>query len=140
MPFDNQMTIQISDIQLLDLDLSAIGMVLLFECTLFRSPQYWKFSNEKLCLVNLSPATCEPLLCFQLYYYLASDYMLTLFEASSHDQINMTEFRLQHDRKFFRTTSVNNWTWPKNIFTIYHRVQNPMSIYKYMLSLRSLIF
>ena len=29
-------------------------------------------------------------------------------EASSHDQINMTEFRLEHDIKIFTMTNINN--------------------------------
>ena len=35
-------------------------------------------------------------------------------EANSHDQINMTEFRLEYDRKLFTTTNVNIGTRPKN--------------------------
>ena len=35
-------------------------------------------------------------------------------EASSLDQINMTEFRLEHDQIFFTPMNINIRTWPKN--------------------------
>ena len=38
-------------------------------------------------------------------------------EACSHDRTNMTEFRLEHDRKIFTTIILYSWTWPKNMTT-----------------------
>ena len=35
---------------------------------------------------------------------------LKILEAISHDQINMTEFWLEHDQNFFTTMNVNNRT------------------------------
>ena len=43
-------------------------------------------------------------------------YFSPYFEASLHDRINMTEFRLELDWKIF-TTNLNNWTFPKNMTT-----------------------
>ena len=52
-------------------------------------------------------------------------------EASSPNQIKMTEFWLEHDRKMFTPTLtleharkftptyINHWTWPKNVSKIY---------------------
>ena len=34
-------------------------------------------------------------------------------EVSSHDRINMTEFRLEFDQNFFTIKNVYTWTWPK---------------------------
>ena len=56
-----------------------------------------------------------------------------LLGASSHDQINMTEFWLEFDRKFFTTTNVTNWTWPKNIFKIWSCSPNFGHIHSFML-------
>ena len=38
-------------------------------------------------------------------------------EACSHDRTNITEFRLEHDRKIFTTIILYSWTWPKNMTT-----------------------
>ena len=40
---------------------------------------------------------------------------LKILEASSHDQINMTKFWLEHDWKYFTRANVNIRTWPKNL-------------------------
>ena len=37
------------------------------------------------------------------------------FEASSHDQINMTKFWLEYDWKVTTMMNLNNWIWPKNL-------------------------
>ena len=56
---------------------------------------------------------------------------MCLWEANSHDQINMTKLWLEYDRNIFTTSNSNigtwpknsqephNWTWVKNIFNIY---------------------
>ena len=40
---------------------------------------------------------------------------IKIFFLKISDPINMTEFWLEHDQKFFTTTSVNVRTWPKNL-------------------------
>ena len=69
-----------------------------------------KEKNVALNFIIPTPAFALPMECHPGTWVtlVAQTALAILPEASSHDQINMTEFRLEHDQKFFTRRNLNN--------------------------------